>query len=154
MHGGRIIMNAEKTSSAVIQNKWRHFLMQRNMRMRIDLENRAATAIQKCFRGYRDCLQFVVMTFSIIQIQAAARSYRAKLQLKQLKREKDDLDRKRLSFNQVSVVIVSSSDSFSFNTSSSKFRVALDATIVDVISSNSWSKLRTTNSEFARRRQH
>jgi hypothetical protein len=94
MHGGRIIMNAETTSSAVIQNKWRHFLMQRNMRMRIDLENSSATAIQKCFRGYRDCFQFVVMTFSIIQIQSAARSYRAKLQLEQLKREKDDLDRK------------------------------------------------------------
>ncbi len=89
LRGAISLMNSEHASCTVIQNRWKHNLIQRNIAMRISLENNAAIAIQKCFRGYRDCLQFVMMTFSIIQIQSVARKYRAKLHLKRLKRERE-----------------------------------------------------------------
>lgn len=94
MYGGRSLMNAEHFSCHVIQKWWKHYLNERNIaaQMIIFIENKSATAIQKCFRGYRDCLQFVMMSFSIIQIQAVSRTYLAKLRLTRLKREREDFD--------------------------------------------------------------
>lgn len=92
MHGGRSLMNAEHFSCHVIQKWWKRYLNERNVaaQIRISIENESATAIQKCFRGYRDCLQFVMMSFSIIQIQAVSRAYLAKLRLTRLKQEREE----------------------------------------------------------------
>ena len=94
MYGARRLMNSEHWACTAIQKWWKQYLIQRNIAeaARESLEKSAATAIQKCFRGYRDCLQFVMMSFSIIQIQSVARSYSAKLHLKRLKREREEFE--------------------------------------------------------------
>ncbi len=105
LRGAVGLMNSEHASCTVIQSRWKNYLLQRNIARRLCLENNAAIAIQKCFRGYRDCLQFVMMSFSVIQIQSVARSYRAKLHLKRLKQEREVSERKR---DSAAIVIQSS----------------------------------------------
>lgn len=60
------------------------------------MRNAAATAIQSCFRGYRDFIRHLMTTFSIIQIQTRVRTYQAKCQLLILKQEKHEEERKLL----------------------------------------------------------
>eukprot|EP00584_Thalassiosira_punctigera_P025814 CAMPEP_0172577808 /NCGR_PEP_ID=MMETSP1067-20121228/138420_1 /TAXON_ID=265564 ORGANISM="Thalassiosira punctigera, Strain Tpunct2005C2" /NCGR_SAMPLE_ID=MMETSP1067 /ASSEMBLY_ACC=CAM_ASM_000444 /LENGTH=143 /DNA_ID=CAMNT_0013370499 /DNA_START=672 /DNA_END=1101 /DNA_ORIENTATION=+ len=52
-------------------------------------ENKAATAIQTCFRGYRDFVRFIMKLFSAIQIQTAVRGYQTRCYLQRLKQEEE-----------------------------------------------------------------
>jgi len=76
------IMKAEFMACENIQAWWRNVMAQR--------DNKAATAIQSCYRGYRDFLNYVVITFSSIQIQSQVRGHLARCLLRRQNRERQE----------------------------------------------------------------
>lgn len=63
---------------------------------------------QKCFRGYRDYLQYVVVTFSTMQIQNLSRGHLARCHLRRLKQEKQEaMDQDMILQNTAATAIVS-----------------------------------------------
>ena len=72
------VMVEQCNASTVIQNWWRNNLIMK------ETKTTAATVIQSCFRTYRAEMQFLYELISIIRLQAFARGYFARRQLRQL----------------------------------------------------------------------
>eukprot|EP00579_Thalassiosira_antarctica_P003577 CAMPEP_0201907760 /NCGR_PEP_ID=MMETSP0902-20130614/57699_1 /ASSEMBLY_ACC=CAM_ASM_000551 /TAXON_ID=420261 /ORGANISM="Thalassiosira antarctica, Strain CCMP982" /LENGTH=130 /DNA_ID=CAMNT_0048441923 /DNA_START=400 /DNA_END=789 /DNA_ORIENTATION=+ len=81
------LMDVENIACLAAQKWWRHVLLQRNLAederiiKMIILENKAATAIQSCFRGYQDFVGYLMKNYSTIEIQTQVRGYQARCHL-------------------------------------------------------------------------
>ena len=75
------ISTIEKHACAAIQRWWRGVLASRS---EDQILHAAATAIQACFRGFRDFAQYVIINYFIMLIQAHVRGHQIRKRLKRV----------------------------------------------------------------------